>query len=140
MLFIGEKSQAAKLQRDGLARTYLPKRVAGRIDFLFGNFSQEFQCYVKIFRPHPARLASDGSKRIQQGCEILAYCRRDFQRYEDPHWSGPFGAWAWWFAAVVEKMQSHHVQRQLRRMPANRFAVSRKTHTAFFHSARVRKR
>jgi hypothetical protein len=35
-------------------------------------------------------------------------------------------------------MQTHHVQRELRRVPANSFAVSGKAYAALFHSTRMR--
>src|SRR6266581_154121 len=63
------------------------------------------------------------------------------QRDEQTHGrSGPFGAARRRLPAVVKKMDAYEVQRQLRGMPADGLAISRKDHAALLDAAGMRQR
>src|SRR5258708_3768259 len=116
------------------------ERCAKIAEFLGLHFADEFQSDVKIFRAHPAWLRRERSKRRKKFSKILSYRRRNLQCHEQTHRSRPFATVCRRLPTVVEKMNAHHVQSELRRVPANGFAVTGEAHAALFHSARMRNR
>src|SRR5258708_28943712 len=140
MFLIWEKPQATKLQRHCLFGMNLTKRSSNRCELALGDFPKKFKRDVKILRAHPARLLGNRAKRTKQTGQVVPYVRRDFQRDEETHRSGPFRPVRRRFSTVVEKVQPYHIERKLRSVPANRLPVSWKAHASFLHPARMRQR
>src|SRR5437879_13904274 len=108
--------------------------------FLRQHFADEFQSDMKVLRSHPPRLRRKRAKHTEKLAETFPHSGRNLQCHEQAHRSRPFASVRRRLAAIVEKMDPHHVQRELRCMPANRFAVAGEAHAALFHSARMRNR
>src|SRR5229473_136639 len=141
VFFVGEKPDSAKIERDRLLRTHASKSVSNGREFCFRHFPDEFKRHMKILRTYPARLRRDPAKRLDQRREISPHHSRNLQRDKQAHGkSGPFGAARRRLPAVVEEMDAHHVERQLRGMPAHRFTVAREKYAALLDATGMRER
>src|SRR6266446_5332818 len=104
-------------------------------EFGVSHFADEFERDVKILWAYPLGLRRDGAKIADQPCEIFSHRRGNLQRDEEAHASGPFRAARRGFPAVVQEMDAHHIERELRGVPADRFAVAGEPHAAFFDAS-----
>src|SRR5882724_12821044 len=137
-LFIWEETHSSKIERDRSIGMHGGERRSNVAEFLRLHFADEFQSDMKVIRSHPPRLRRKRAKRREKLAETFPHCGRNLQCHEKAHRSRPFASVRRRLAAIVEKMDPHHVQRELRCMPANRFAVAGEAHAALFHSARMR--
>src|SRR6266481_5069425 len=138
MSFVREKAEPAKRKINQALRANRGKRATNALELRLLNFADEFQRHVKIFRASPARsvvsrFLSQSAEFLDQGGEIVSHPRGYLQRGKKTHASGSL----WRLVAVVEKMYAHHVQRGLRGLEADRFAIAGEADPALLDAARV---
>src|SRR5260370_21775916 len=133
-----EKAETWEIERNWRLGARLPKRVANGFELCVSHFADEFERDVKILCAYPLGLRRDGAKIADQRREIFSHRRGNLQRDEEAHASAPFRAARRAFPAVVQEMDAHHIERELRGVPADRFAVAGEPHPAFFHAPGLR--
>src|SRR5260370_5581729 len=138
IFFTWEKTETSEIERNWRLGARLPKRLANGFELCVSHFADEFERDVKILCAYPLGLRRDGAKIADQRREIFSYRRGNLQRDEEAPASGPFRAARRGFPAVVQEMDAHHIARELRAVPADRFAVAGEPHTAFFDASGVR--
>src|SRR5258708_30849267 len=141
MFFVWKKTEPPKIEGDRLIGAYTRQSISNGSKNWLWHFTYEFQRHMKILRTHPASLRRNRAKGFKQIREIFSHCGGNLQRNEQTHGrSGPLGTARRRLPAVVEEMNAHQIERQLRGVPADGFAIAREDHAALFDAAGMRKR